>query len=32
MRYTNGFAIGWRQGGARVAAGQPEDDNTDGTF
>jgi cell division protein FtsQ len=32
MRYTNGFAIGWRQGGQRVAAGQPEDDNSDGTF
>ena len=23
MRYTNGFAIGWRQGGARVASGTP---------
>ena len=32
MRYTNGFAIGWRQGGARVATGQAEDDNLDGTF
>ncbi len=32
MRYTNGFAIGWRQGGARVASGAPEDDNSDGTF
>ena len=32
MRYTNGFAIGWRQGGARVATGQAEDDNSDGTF
>jgi cell division protein FtsA len=30
MRYTNGFAIGWRQGGQRVAAGAPEDDNSDG--
>jgi len=32
MRYTNGFAIGWRAGGARVASGPPEDDNSDGTF
>jgi cell division protein FtsQ len=30
MRYTNGFAIGWRQGGQRVAAGAAEDDNSDG--
>jgi cell division protein FtsQ len=30
MRYTNGFAIGWRQGGQRVATGNPEDDNSDG--
>lgn len=30
MRYTNGFAIGWRQGGQRVASGAPEDDNSDG--
>ena len=30
MRYTNGFAIGWRQGGQRVASGNPEDDNSDG--
>jgi len=30
MRYTNGFAIGWRQGNQRVAAGNPEDDNSDG--
>ena len=32
MRYTNGFAIGWRQGGQRVATGAPEDDNSDGDF
>jgi cell division protein FtsQ len=32
MRYTNGFAIGWRQGGARVATGTAEDDNSDGSF
>jgi hypothetical protein len=32
MRYTNGFAIGWRQGGARVASGAPEEDNPDGTY
>jgi cell division protein FtsQ len=30
MRYTNGFAIGWRAGGQRVASGNPEDDNSDG--
>lgn len=30
MRYTNGFAIGWRQGGQRVASGSAEDDNSDG--
>jgi cell division protein FtsQ len=30
MRYTNGFAIGWRSGGQRVATGAPEDDNPDG--
>jgi cell division protein FtsQ len=30
MRYTNGFAIGWRSGGQRVASGAPEDDNSDG--
>jgi cell division protein FtsQ len=30
MRYTNGFAIGWRAGGARVATGIAEDDNSDG--
>ena len=30
MRYTNGFAIGWRSGGQRVATGAPEDDNSDG--
>jgi cell division protein FtsQ len=30
MRYTNGFAIGWRQGNQRVAAGNPEEDNSDG--
>ena len=30
MRYTNGFAIGWRAGNQRVAAGTPEDDNSDG--
>jgi cell division protein FtsQ len=30
MRYTNGFAIGWRAGGQRVASGAPEDDNSDG--
>jgi cell division protein FtsQ len=32
MRYTNGFAIGWRQGGARVASGAAEEDNSDGTY
>jgi cell division protein FtsQ len=34
MRYTNGFAIGWRQGGQRVAAARAaaEDDNSDGDF
>ena len=31
MRYTNGFAIGWRAGGQRVASGDAEDDNSDGT-
>jgi cell division protein FtsQ len=32
MRYTNGFAIGWRAGGQRVAsaAGSAEDDLSDG--
>ena len=30
MRYTNGFAIGWRSGGQRVAAGVAEEDNSDG--
>jgi cell division protein FtsQ len=30
MRYTNGFAIGWRAGNQRVASGNPEDDNSDG--
>ena len=30
MRYTNGFAIGWRVGGQRVATGTAEDDNSDG--
>jgi cell division protein FtsQ len=30
MRYTNGFAIGWRAGNQRVATGNPEDDNSDG--
>jgi cell division protein FtsQ len=30
MRYTNGFAIGWRAGGQRVASGNPEEDNSDG--
>ena len=30
MRYTNGFAIGWRAGGQRVASGTAEDDNSDG--
>jgi cell division protein FtsQ len=30
MRYTNGFAIGWRSGSQRVASGAPEDDNSDG--
>ncbi|HET7809164.1 MAG TPA: cell division protein FtsQ/DivIB [Steroidobacteraceae bacterium] len=30
MRYTNGFAIGWRAGGQRVASGAAEDDNSDG--
>ncbi len=30
MRYTNGFAIGWRAGGARVASGAAEEDNSDG--
>ena len=30
MRYTNGFAIGWRAGGQRVASGAAEEDNLDG--
>ncbi len=30
MRYTNGFAIGWRSGGARVASGAAGEDNSDG--
>jgi cell division protein FtsQ len=30
MRYTNGFAIGWRAGGQRVATGAAEEDNSDG--
>ena len=30
MRYTNGFAIGWRSGGQRVASGPAEGDNSDG--
>ena len=30
MRYTYGFAIGWRAGGQRVASGNAEDDNSDG--
>ena len=30
MRYTNGFAIGWRAGNQRVASGDPEEDNSDG--
>ncbi len=30
MRYTNGFAIGWRAGGQRVASGSAEEDNSDG--
>jgi cell division protein FtsQ len=30
MRYTNGFAIGWRAGGNRVAAGLADEDNSDG--
>ena len=33
MRYTNGFAIGWRAGGQRVAAtAAPDDDNSDGDY
>jgi cell division protein FtsQ len=33
MRYTNGFAIGWRSGGQRVAAGTVAgEDNTDGDY
>jgi hypothetical protein len=34
MRYTNGFAIGWRAGNQRVAAATAaaEDDNSDGDF
>jgi cell division protein FtsQ len=34
MRYTNGFAIGWRAGNQRVAAAAAasEDDNSDGDF
>jgi cell division protein FtsQ len=32
MRYTNGFAIGWRAGGQRIAAGAAEDDNQDGAY
>jgi cell division protein FtsQ len=31
MRYTNGFAIGWRAGGQRVAAAA-EEENSDGDF
>jgi cell division protein FtsQ len=30
MRYTNGFAIGWRAGGQRVASGMADEDNSDG--
>ena len=30
MRYTNGFAIGWRAGGQRVASGAADEDNSDG--
>jgi cell division protein FtsQ len=30
MRYTNGFAIGWRAGGQRVATGAADADNSDG--
>ena len=30
MRYTTGYAIGWRAGGQRVASGAAEDDNSDG--
>ncbi len=30
MRYTNGFAIGWRAGGQRVATGTADEDNSDG--
>ncbi|MGE0581825.1 MAG: cell division protein FtsQ/DivIB [Steroidobacteraceae bacterium] len=29
MRYSNGFAIGWRAGGMRLAAGHATDDNPD---
>ncbi len=29
MRYSNGFAIGWRAGGMRLAAGHASDDNPD---
>jgi cell division protein FtsQ len=33
MRYTNGFAVGWRGGGQRVAVGtSAEDNNSDGDF
>jgi cell division protein FtsQ len=30
MRYTNGFAIGWRSGGQRVASGAADDDIAEG--
>jgi cell division protein FtsQ len=32
MRYTNGFAIGWRSGGQRVASGAPEEDIAEGAL
>jgi cell division protein FtsQ len=32
MRYTNGFAIGWRSGGQRVASGAPEEEIAEGAF
>ncbi|MBV6418138.1 MAG: Cell division protein FtsQ [Steroidobacteraceae bacterium] len=30
MRYSNGYAVGWRAGGVRLASGNAGDDNPDG--
>jgi cell division protein FtsQ len=32
MRYTNGFAIGWRSGGQRVASGAADEDIAEGAL